>query len=74
MGHASINMVAQAGGSGHSMKHQAMKHHMVDQAPTEKATDQASKQASQSIEYPNVHCVQYVAVSHYFQKCQSPYH
>jgi hypothetical protein len=49
MGHAAINMVAQAGSSGHSMKHQAMKHHVVDQAPTEKAIDQASKQASKSI-------------------------
>jgi hypothetical protein len=44
MGHAAINMVAQADGSGHSMKH-----HMVDQVPTDKASDQASKQASKSI-------------------------
>jgi hypothetical protein len=43
MGHAAISMVAQVAGSGHSMKHQSMKHHVVDQAPTEKATDQASK-------------------------------
>ena len=43
MGHAAISMVAQEAGSGHSMKHQAMKHHVVDQVSTEKAADQPSK-------------------------------
>jgi hypothetical protein len=43
MGHASISMVAQVAAPGLSTKHQSMKHHMVDQALTENASDQPSK-------------------------------
>jgi hypothetical protein len=50
MGHAAISMGAQVAGSGHSMmKHQAMKHHVLDQASPEKAAEQAAEQASKSI-------------------------